>query len=184
MGSCLCCSSFNWGETNPTYILQAFVVAGGLSHSYSRYSYLSSVLTFLPGSAAWTPLVSLPRALTAPRASVVGGKIRVVGGYRGGSYRSEVMAKNSINLENYTGIWGLDGNVLRSEMIIKSIVIDDQVLFSCQVLDYHPEPANGWRKAGDLQQGRQHPALVSIGPQELPCLAGGRVENADPLGNI
>ena len=49
----------------------------------------------------------------------MGGKIRVVGGYRGGSYRSEVMAKNSINLENDTGIWGLDGNVLRSEMMIE-----------------------------------------------------------------
>ena len=106
MEPCLRCSSFNWGETNPIHILQAFVVAGGLSHSYSRYSYLSSVLTFLPGSAAWTPLVSLPRALTAPRASVVGGKIRVVGGYGGGSYRSEVMAKSSFNLENDTGIEG------------------------------------------------------------------------------
>ena len=105
MGPCLCCSSFNWGETNPIHILQAFVVAGGLSHSYSRYSYLSSVLTFLPGSAAWTPLVSLPRALTAPRASVVGGKIRVVGGNdEKGSARSEVMVKHALNLENDIGI--------------------------------------------------------------------------------
>ena len=94
MGSCLCCSSFNWGETNPTHILQAFVVAGGLTYKDSLSNRLSSVLTLLPESTAWTPLASLPRAMERAQASVVGGKIRVASGdYVDGSYRSEVMIK-------------------------------------------------------------------------------------------
>ena len=71
--------------------LQAFVVAGGYTDGYNR---LSSVLTLLPGAPAWTPLASLPKALSGPRASIVGGKIRVTGGYDGGARRSEVMAAN------------------------------------------------------------------------------------------
>ena len=91
MVPCLCCSSFNWGETNPIHILQAFVVAGGWRDGSSR---LSSVYTLLSGATDWTPLASLPRALTGARASVVGGKIRVASGnYVDGSYRSEVMIK-------------------------------------------------------------------------------------------
>ena len=80
--------------------MQAFVVAGGWDGS----SRLSSVYTLLSGGTSWTPLASLPRALNRARASVVGGKIRVVGGY--GGDRSEVMVKNSINMENDTGIAG------------------------------------------------------------------------------
>ena len=90
MEPCLCSSSFNWGETNPTHILQAFVVAGG----WGGYSRLSSVYTFLSGATEWTPLASLPRAIEGAQASVVGGKIRVASGdYVDGSYRSEVMIK-------------------------------------------------------------------------------------------
>ena len=93
MGPCLCCFSFKWGETNPTHTVQAFVVAGGLTYKDSLSNRLSSVLTLLPESTAWTPLASLPRALTAPRASVVGGKIRVTGGWGESFTSSEV--KNS-----------------------------------------------------------------------------------------
>ena len=64
------------------------MVAGGEAEDGSDY--LSSVLTLLPGAAAWTPLASLPRALYDARASIVGGRLRVTGGYGGGSYRSEV----------------------------------------------------------------------------------------------
>ena len=71
--------------------LQAFVVAGGYTDGTNR---LSSVLTLLPGAPAWTPLASLPRALEGARASIVGGKIRVTGGYDGGARRSEVMIAN------------------------------------------------------------------------------------------
>ena len=71
--------------------LQAFVVAGGREYGFN---YLSSVLTLLPGAPAWTPLASLPRALSEARASVVGGKMRVTGGYEGGARRSEVMIAN------------------------------------------------------------------------------------------
>ena len=79
--------------------MQAFVVAGGMGPS----GRLSSVLTLLQGAGStWTPLASLPRALTGVRASVAGGKLRVTGGSSGGSYRSEVLVK--INLENDTSI--------------------------------------------------------------------------------
>ena len=71
--------------------LQAFVVAGGREDGSN---YLSSVLTLLPGAPAWTPLASLPTALVDAQASVVGGKIRVIGGYGGGESRSEVMVTN------------------------------------------------------------------------------------------
>ena len=67
--------------------MQAFVVAGG----YNGSNELSSVLTLLPGATAWTPLASLPRALSGARASIVGGRLRVNGGIGGGSFRSEVM---------------------------------------------------------------------------------------------
>ena len=70
--------------------LQGFVVAGGEEWN----NLLSSVLTLLPGASAWTPLASLPRALSSARASIVGGKIRVTGGYDGGARRSEVMIAN------------------------------------------------------------------------------------------
>ena len=120
MEPCLCCSSFNWGETNPTHILQAFVVAGGWDGS----SRLSSVYTLLSGATDWTPLASLPRTLHGARASVVGGKIRVTGGFSGqGSIRSEVMLKHALNLENDIGIgW------------VWPIIINDQVLLLTRFL--------------------------------------------------
>ena len=88
MATCLFCSS-HWGEINPTQYfltLQAYLVAGGFSSASS-----SSVLTLLPGATAWTPIASLPRALVGARASIVGGRLRVNGGYGGDFYRSEVM---------------------------------------------------------------------------------------------
>ena len=135
MEPCLRCSSKHRGETTPTNIVQAFVVAGGLGPR----GRLSSVLTLLQGAGStWTPLASLPRALAYARASVVGGKLRVTGGYDGFSARSEV-------------------------------------------LEYHPDPAKEWVKAGDLQQARVRHAALSIGSQELPCLPG---ENGFPLALV
>ena len=64
------------------------MVAGGRK---SESSFLSSVLTLLPGAEAWTDLDSLPRPLYGARASIVGGRLRVNGGSDGDSYRSEVM---------------------------------------------------------------------------------------------
>ena len=61
--------------------VQAFIVAGGST---------SSVVTLLHGATTWTPLASLPRTLAGARASIVGGRIRINGGYDG-STRSEVM---------------------------------------------------------------------------------------------
>jgi len=67
----------------------AFVVAGGWDGSANH---LSSVLTLLPGATEWTPLASLPRALSYAQASIVGGKLRMTGGYDGSYHgRSKVL---------------------------------------------------------------------------------------------
>ena len=47
----------------------------------------------------------------------------------------------------------------------------DQRSFSWQVLEYHPEPWDQWVLVGNIL-GRFDHAVVSIGPQQLPCLAG------------
>ena len=73
-------------QLSPPATLQAFVVAGGADGS----NYLSSVLTLFPGAEDWTPLASLPRPLHGAQASIVGGRLRMTGGYDGGSSRSEV----------------------------------------------------------------------------------------------
>ena len=70
---------------------QAFVVAGGWER-HPPFNRLSSVVTLLPGGKAWTPLADLPRPLyEGAGASIVGGKIRVVGG---GAFESEVILEN------------------------------------------------------------------------------------------
>ena len=65
--------------------VQAFIVAGGITSDYT-----SSVVTLLHGATAWIPLASLPRTLYSAGASIVGGRIRINGGWDG-SYRFEVM---------------------------------------------------------------------------------------------
>ena len=64
---------------HPVYppLLQTFVVAGG---SFGEREYTSSVVSLLPGATVWIEKRSLPRALFVPRASVVGGKMWLVGG--------------------------------------------------------------------------------------------------------
>ena len=57
------------------------------------WNFLESVLTLHPGATAWTPLASLPRSLLAARASVVGGRLRVTGGWHGNAPRTEVSEK-------------------------------------------------------------------------------------------
>ena len=69
--------------------VQAFIVAGGYTSGLT-----SSVVTLLHGATAWTPLASLPRGFSSPRASIVGGRIRINGGWDGGSagsWSSEVI---------------------------------------------------------------------------------------------
>jgi len=81
----------------------AFVVAGGITSVYT-----SSVLTLLPGAENWTPLDSLPRLLYGARASIVGGRLRVTGGRKGGySYRSEVLEYHPEPLNQ----WSLMGHL-------------------------------------------------------------------------
>ena len=62
-------------------------MAGGITSGRT-----SSVLTLLLGAANWTDLASLPRPLVGARASIVGGRLRLTGGFDGSSRRSEVMA--------------------------------------------------------------------------------------------
>ena len=86
------------GLDQPLKHFQAFVVAGGLNES----NYLSSVVTLLPGATAWTPLASLPRGLTAARASIVaGGRLRVVGGKDDSSSRRSEVIFASLTTNNY-----------------------------------------------------------------------------------
>ena len=63
-----------------------------LEHLYANGNILIMV-TFLPGEAAWTEIATLPRSLYAPRASLVGRRMRVTGGRSTGGkrdYRAEV----------------------------------------------------------------------------------------------
>ena len=46
------------------------------------------------------------------------------------------------------------------------------IFFVYQVLEYRPAPWDTWVKVGDLQAARGYHASLSIGPQQLPCLAG------------
>ena len=72
--------------------MQALVVAGGNNGSIN----FASVLTFLPGTDAWTALTSLPRSLYGTRALIIAGRLRLTGGRDdGGAYRSEVRNTSS-----------------------------------------------------------------------------------------
>ena len=79
-------------STNYPLKLKALVVAGGVDGG----DLLSSSLMLLTGSTNWTSLASLPRALGWLHGSIVGGKLRVIGGSdtRKGSPRPEVMMIN------------------------------------------------------------------------------------------
>ena len=50
------------------------------SRGYASTEYLSSVLMLLPGAKTWVSLASLPHPLIDVRASIVGGRLRIVGG--------------------------------------------------------------------------------------------------------
>ena len=49
---------------------------------------ISTVLSLLPGATKWTSLASLPSPLAAARASVVAGKLRILGGRDGNDRKS------------------------------------------------------------------------------------------------
>ena len=92
----------------PLTPFQAFVVAGGgeeffdsVSYSWS-WKHFSSVVTLLPGAKAWTTLSSLPTTLYAARASIIGGRMRIVGGTQDGglSISSQVMRHFAFQITN------------------------------------------------------------------------------------
>jgi len=83
---------------------KAFIVAGG--HDGSNYR--SSVLTLLPGASSWTPLASLPVRFYQPRASIVGGKIRVTGGVDHSGVRSDVLEYQPEPLNQWTTVGQLE----------------------------------------------------------------------------
>ena len=81
--------------------MQAFIVAGGLRGEFGEFD--ASVLILLPGATAWTTIASLPHKLMRARASVVGGRMRVTGGWSGSGllgYRSEVKIDHSYRISN------------------------------------------------------------------------------------
>ena len=52
-------------------------------------------------------------------------------------------------------------------------MIDNKlIIFACQVLEYQPEPSNQWTTVGHLKTRRASHAVLSIGPEALPCLKG------------
>ena len=63
---------------------QALLVAGGVTTG------TSSVLTLLPSATSWTPLSPLPRRLYGAPSSMVGGRLWLVGGRSGSTFRTEV----------------------------------------------------------------------------------------------
>ena len=77
-----------------TIFNQAFVVAGGNDGTDNLFS---SVFTLIPGATSWTTLASLPRALWQTKASIVGGMLRLIGGFDGNVFRSEVFAVNKLS---------------------------------------------------------------------------------------
>jgi len=82
---------------------KAFIVAGGWAGSDG-----SSVLTLLRGAQDWTPLASLPRTITGASASILGGKIRVTGGWDGSSDRSEVLEYQPVPSNEWTTVGQLE----------------------------------------------------------------------------
>ena len=126
------------------------MVAGGREGDDG--SLTSSVLTLLPGATAWTPLASLPRAFGYAQASIVGGKMRVTGGWGGSSTRSEVVTKHY------------------SDAVRVPCCCDFYLSFNTQVLEYQPGPSDKWLTVGNLQVARNSHAVLTIGPNQLPCL--------------
>ena len=131
----------------------------------------NTVLTLLAGKKAWTPLASLPRSLYGSRASLVEEKMRVVGGQQGeegaeGDYRNEV----KISL--------ISCSILKvaAEAIFKWSVVpalrsaSDQVQSDSQVLEYEAGPPARWVEVGKLRTKRADHALITVGPEDLPCL--------------
>ena len=60
-------------------------MAGGKDDGSQIRGPLSSVLMLLPEGTSWTPLASLPQALTYVRASIVGVQLWINGGFNDGS---------------------------------------------------------------------------------------------------
>ena len=123
------------------------MVAGG---SDDLRNLLSSVLTLLPGATAWTSLASLPLTLAYAQASIVGGNMRVTGGYETPSRRSEVVTNHY------------------SDTVRVPCCCDFDPSFNTQVLEYQPGPPDQWLTVGNLQVARYVHAVLSIGPNHLP----------------
>ena len=47
------------------------------------------------------------------------------------------------------------------------------MIFGWQVFEYHPAPWDQWVTVGNILVARQHETILTVGPQELPCLSAG-----------
>ena len=70
-----------------TLQVPAFVVSGGFSKTLSNL-----VWTLERGAEKWTSLESLPQNLYGGKASIVGGRLRITGGYSVEGYSSKVLS--------------------------------------------------------------------------------------------
>ena len=83
------------------------------SRGYAYTEYLSSVLMLLPGAKTWVSLASLPHPLIDVRASIVGGRLRIVGGQDGSLSGKRLLHEKALS-------FGVEGSE-RNEVINDSL---------------------------------------------------------------
>ena len=109
-----------------------------------------SVVTLLPGALAWTEVSSLPRRLSSAGASIFKGRLRLTCPFP----TTEVLFALCISI------------------YILSMI------FGWQVFEYHPAPWDQWVTVGNILGPKYHHAILTVGPQELPCLSAGHDKQA------
>ena len=107
------------------------MVVGGYNDVDGR---LSSVVTLLPGlDSAWTDLASLPQGLYLASASIMGGRLRVLGGYNTqDGYTSEVIIYSHcqhIHRPGYLLLLLLENSRTLSTGCIREALKEESVLF-------------------------------------------------------
>jgi len=146
---------------------ESYVLTGGFGHSYvTRYNIAGFVeeLPPLPEDRHTHTCAALPST----------GTLVIAGGYDGSDLLSSVLAlapgaeawaplaslpralisaRTSIVMGRLRMTGGYDGNSTRTE-----------------VLEYLPQPLNQWVNIGNIQQNRANHDVITIGPQELPCV--------------
>ena len=145
-------------QTMMLWHFQAYIIAGGSANAIDDSS---SVVTLLSKASSWTSLASLPRTLFGVRASVVGGLMRLSGGYD----HDDKSIRSEVSILKWTNFLVLAKSTCRGLAMYF-------IIFACQVLEYQPEPSNQWTTVGQLEEKRMAHAVLSIDPGLLQCLEG------------